>query len=116
MSRTQRLSIRHRPDPPQVVPIHYVELSAPCTPFAFVYRGVRRLCTALRDSDGTIINLRFDCPRCGQPQEFARDLSLTLSRSGRVHAEGLVHCVDACNCGLVVTIVDGLATDARTWW
>lgn len=114
MGRPQRLSIRRNPDPPQVVPIHFLEqvLPAASTPFAFIYRGVRVLCTPLRSTDGRLANLAFECPRCRQRQEFGRDQTLTLFPDGLIETDKLVRCPNRRPCGLCILIVDGQATDA----
>ena len=111
--KSRQLPIRHRPDTPQVVPIFFTEqpLPAACTPFAFIYRGVRVLCTPLRTKDGTIANLTFECPRCRRRQEFDRDQTLTLFRDGLIEADKLVRCANRRPCGLCILIVDGQATD-----
>ena len=111
--KSRQLRIRHSPDPPQVVPIHFLEQSIPpaSTPFAFIYRGVRVLCTPLRSKDGRIANLEFECPRCRRRQDFDHDQTLTLFPDGLIEADKLVRCPNRRPCGLCILIVDGQATD-----
>jgi len=121
MARTQRLSIRQRPEPPQVVPLE-VEAPPPAPgPIAFPicisfsYRGRRVLCTPLRDDAGTIVNLTFECPRCLHHLKFGDGVSLWVPTTGRVTAHGYVKCT-APGCELCLDIQDGQALDVPRWW
>lgn len=111
MARSHRLAIRQRPERPQAVPIHFV-LEAE-TPYAFIYRGVRVLCSPIRIGDVTVA-LAFTCPRCGARQQMDHSSSVSVMANGLVHTGGIVECENRA-CHLRIEISEGRAIDLTAW-
>ena len=120
MARERRLAIHQTDDPPQEVPIDGLAACAPeprptlhvplC--ISFSYAGRRILCSPLYDDAGALLNLTWCCPRCGERQEFALNLTAQIFADGTIAIDGCVRCVRT-GCDLHVCIQDGLAVDSH---
>ncbi len=122
--RERRLKIQERPTAHRQVALTVASGAneAPSPPpkrvavplcITFFYHGHCVVCTPLYDDAGVLQNVTWNCPRCGQRQQFeTTSVTAFLLPNGHPHVNGIVRCTGG-GCALALHINNGQAEDCR---